>query len=687
MADQQFCLRWNNHQSTLISVFDSLLERGAMVDCTLAAEGQCLQAHKVVLSACSPYLETLLSQHYDKHPILLLKDVKFYELQAMMDYMYRGEVNVAQDKLGMFLKAAESLQIKGLSDSGGNEPPDTGGGTSSKRTSKAVPVTNIPRSGGGLTVERRRPQPQVSQVVDIPSDSGSRDGSESPSLRRKRRRRTSGDENTAEGDSSNTGDVSRTQPSSAPLSSDQVPMNGSADSNALGILSSLMDGTVETDNSVQEPGPSLGSSSQTQPSQRIREKLEPTSAEMIQPKAEYLETEENVEDLTLDDDDDTGMDAGPSQRQGAGYQWHMGDQSADEVFMAAQEAVGANRDAQGDVFHGLERNVILEGEAALDSVLNNMVHDGKKALDDNAIDDEMEQRYDLGPLPVSYSLPHFPLHITNKIKHYGRKIDAKSKKEILDILLNDMVRYSCHFYPKDYEYQRVAERLVTEYPDLADASTNAAFTWKRAIISSFHKYRRKHAQDPTLAKFKEKLGIAGRNFAAGGKRTDKLGARAERPCPAYIESGVSDTSPQAIEQIRLTVIQEWSKDQPNIDKILLGLKLTARDRCLFFRKHGTSLTDGIQMYPLLKDPFYINDEMVRLYSRNISALLRDYFTSDRCRRAVHILRHASRAKEITSAFVALPEGNSDGDVGHAAVVTCRCWTPCGVHFETLDTSG
>ncbi|KAE8747851.1 hypothetical protein FOCC_FOCC005463 [Frankliniella occidentalis] len=350
MADQQFCLRWNNHQSTLISVFDSLLERGAMVDCTLAAEGQCLQAHKVVLSACSPYLETLLSQHYDKHPILLLKDVKFYELQAMMDYMYRGEVNVAQDKLGMFLKAAESLQIKGLSDSGGNEPPDTGGGTSAKRTSKGAPVTNVPRSGGGLTVERRRPQqPQTSQVVDIPSDSGSRDGSESPSLRRKRRRRTSGgDDSAVEGDSSNTGDVSRTQ-SSAPLSSDQVPMNGSADSNALGILSSLMDGSVETDNSVQEPGPSLGATSQTQPSQRIREKMEPTSAEMIQPKAEYLESEENVEDLTLDDDD-TGMDAGPSQRQGSGYQWHMGDQSADEVFMAAQEAVGANRDAQGKLF-------------------------------------------------------------------------------------------------------------------------------------------------------------------------------------------------------------------------------------------------------------------------------------------------------------------------------------------------
>lgn len=55
--DQQFCLRWNNHQATLVSVFDTLLEKGIHVDCTLAAEGQTLNAHKVVLSACSPYFE------------------------------------------------------------------------------------------------------------------------------------------------------------------------------------------------------------------------------------------------------------------------------------------------------------------------------------------------------------------------------------------------------------------------------------------------------------------------------------------------------------------------------------------------------------------------------------------------------------------------------------------------------
>lgn len=58
--DQQFCLRWNNHQSTLIQNFDTLLESGTLVDCTLAAEGKYLKAHKVVLSACSPYFEVIL---------------------------------------------------------------------------------------------------------------------------------------------------------------------------------------------------------------------------------------------------------------------------------------------------------------------------------------------------------------------------------------------------------------------------------------------------------------------------------------------------------------------------------------------------------------------------------------------------------------------------------------------------
>jgi len=50
---------------------------------------------------CTFVLQCLLSEHYDKHPVFILKDVKFKELKAMMDYMYRGEVNISQDQLAL----------------------------------------------------------------------------------------------------------------------------------------------------------------------------------------------------------------------------------------------------------------------------------------------------------------------------------------------------------------------------------------------------------------------------------------------------------------------------------------------------------------------------------------------------------------------------------------------------------
>ena len=60
MSDQRFCLRWNHHQSTLVTVFDSLLKDESLVDVTLYAEGRPVKAHKVVLSACSPYFKVRL---------------------------------------------------------------------------------------------------------------------------------------------------------------------------------------------------------------------------------------------------------------------------------------------------------------------------------------------------------------------------------------------------------------------------------------------------------------------------------------------------------------------------------------------------------------------------------------------------------------------------------------------------
>ncbi|XP_044008750.1 protein tramtrack, alpha isoform isoform X6 [Aphidius gifuensis] len=363
--DQQFCLRWNNHQSTLIQNFDTLLESGTLVDCTLAAEGKYLKAHKVVLSACSPYFEGLLSEHYDKHPVFILKDVKFKELKAMMDYMYRGEVNISQDQLAALLKAAESLQIKGLSESkGGN------GSTSNKpetRQQKTAPSTtqssDIPHGSSGLTIEKNnknnRHNLAQSSVSDLPEDSASpqlpkglssREGSQSPTARRRKRlrRRSMNDDNSIDNHE-------------ASNSSDMTQHVSGANTN-----------TVDDKSEPVDPlGRSALMQQLTKPTDDMMtiEKPEPTDT-LIEPKSEYLDDpEESVEDLTLDDDmndlnemeqdnNRAGPSHDPSQHPGLAA-WHVsGDRSNasgvvgaapganDEVFLAAQEAAQAHRDSQ-----------------------------------------------------------------------------------------------------------------------------------------------------------------------------------------------------------------------------------------------------------------------------------------------------------------------------------------------------
>ncbi|PSN45227.1 hypothetical protein C0J52_07134 [Blattella germanica] len=110
----EVCLRWNSYHSNMQATFPSLLNNEQFVDVTLACEGRSIKCHKMMLSACSSYFEELLSQNPCQHPIVLMKDLKFWEVQALVDFMYRGEVNVGQDKLPSLLAAAEALQIKGL---------------------------------------------------------------------------------------------------------------------------------------------------------------------------------------------------------------------------------------------------------------------------------------------------------------------------------------------------------------------------------------------------------------------------------------------------------------------------------------------------------------------------------------------------------------------------------------------
>ncbi|KAG5878844.1 hypothetical protein JTB14_018983 [Gonioctena quinquepunctata] len=114
--EQQYSLRWNDFHSSILSSFRHLRDEEDFVDVTLACDGCSFTAHKVVLSACSPYFKRLLKANPCKHPIVILRDVQQKDMESLLRFMYNGEVHIGQEHLTDFLKTAQMLQVRGLAD-------------------------------------------------------------------------------------------------------------------------------------------------------------------------------------------------------------------------------------------------------------------------------------------------------------------------------------------------------------------------------------------------------------------------------------------------------------------------------------------------------------------------------------------------------------------------------------------
>lgn len=118
--DDQYCLKWGSHTDAITDKAFKFLEHESLVDVTLVcqeySQTHFFKAHQIILSACSPYFESLFLHNTHPHPIVFLKDVKKNELEIILMFMYRGEVHVQHDKIKDILETAKSLMIRGLSD-------------------------------------------------------------------------------------------------------------------------------------------------------------------------------------------------------------------------------------------------------------------------------------------------------------------------------------------------------------------------------------------------------------------------------------------------------------------------------------------------------------------------------------------------------------------------------------------
>ncbi|GAB0097951.1 hypothetical protein DMENIID0001_136400 [Sergentomyia squamirostris] len=97
------------------SMFPEMLSGQKFVDVTLAVEGRRIQCHRVILAAYSSYFSDLLEENPSQHPIIIFSsEIKFWMIQALVEFMYRGEVSVRQGDFGDLMKCAETLKIHGF---------------------------------------------------------------------------------------------------------------------------------------------------------------------------------------------------------------------------------------------------------------------------------------------------------------------------------------------------------------------------------------------------------------------------------------------------------------------------------------------------------------------------------------------------------------------------------------------
>ena len=113
--NELICIKWEDFKTAVSCSFDRLREDNDFVDVTLISDDKAkLKGHKVVLSACSPFFKDVLKENPHEHPLLYLSGVDAKALKLVLDYIYKGEVQLDCDYIEYFFEVAGKLQLSGF---------------------------------------------------------------------------------------------------------------------------------------------------------------------------------------------------------------------------------------------------------------------------------------------------------------------------------------------------------------------------------------------------------------------------------------------------------------------------------------------------------------------------------------------------------------------------------------------
>ena len=115
MEGGKLSLEWTNFPRFTSAVFRELSDRQEFSDVTLVCgDGHQVAAHKVMLASCSKFFQGILRQNPHPNPLIYLDAIDPNQLDALVAFVYTGEVTIASHELDNFLTAAQKLKVAGL---------------------------------------------------------------------------------------------------------------------------------------------------------------------------------------------------------------------------------------------------------------------------------------------------------------------------------------------------------------------------------------------------------------------------------------------------------------------------------------------------------------------------------------------------------------------------------------------
>lgn len=100
--------------------FGALFADGLFTDLAICCAGKVFRCHRVVMAASSAYIKNALSafngsENNNCNTIMILpQEIKVADMEAILQFIYNGQVEVTRDSIESFLSSAKILHIKGL---------------------------------------------------------------------------------------------------------------------------------------------------------------------------------------------------------------------------------------------------------------------------------------------------------------------------------------------------------------------------------------------------------------------------------------------------------------------------------------------------------------------------------------------------------------------------------------------